>query len=149
MTIAPILVPVGIVTCMTAIIAEPGDRLMVINGVCIGVDTSQAKQQLALPAPKRRGKSKTKVKIPRKKRKVGSHASHAQVDARVARVTKALSITPMNLGELMRATKIPSSQLKTALVRLDKEGKLTPPEKTGIGNARTYQLRANQLQESP
>jgi hypothetical protein len=50
------MVPVPLIDVAVPIIAEPGDRLLVINGVCIGVDTSRAvaapkDELLAIPAP--------------------------------------------------------------------------------------------------
>lgn len=44
-----LLVEVTLVPVVTAVIAEPGDNLMVLNGVCVGVST--AKQGRALPPP--------------------------------------------------------------------------------------------------
>lgn len=142
-----VLVPVTIIQCIVPIVAEPGDRLMLLNGVCIGVDTSQHQQRgalvRALPAPpaKRKYTKHVKHNKPKKtKRAKRVVQTSAEVEARAARVVKALSITPMTLGELGRATKITSGPLKVALASLDRQGRLAPPEKTGTGNARSYQL---------
>jgi len=41
LTTKKMLIEVELVPVMTSIIAEPGDKLMMLNGICIGVDTSR------------------------------------------------------------------------------------------------------------
>lgn len=51
MTSKKMLVEVELVPVVTSIIAEPGDKLMMLNGLCIGVDTSREGKTPPMPHP--------------------------------------------------------------------------------------------------
>ena len=59
MTSKKLLIEVELVPVVVSIIAEPGDKLMMLNGLCIGVDTSREVapiERRALPPPTPVGK---------------------------------------------------------------------------------------------
>lgn len=133
------------VTCLAPVIAEPGDRLIVLNGFCIGVDTGGSRQEAHHPAPlplKLLPSPKPKLKS---KPRGGDHRSATIttiVQERKNVVIKVLAERgPLRAAALCKAANIRKSELTVAVNHLDAEHLLVIPQVRGTGHKRLYQLR--------
>jgi len=134
---------------MTAIIAEPGDHLMVLNGICIGVHTGTIHQppvkakapRTAEPMAPRRAKHKNKRKGRKTTRPFIERADPATMATRLAKFAALITEKPRTTGELLQLMGLKNrSQVMTIANHLDREGKLAKPRKNGTGHRRVYEL---------
>jgi len=140
-----VLVPVDLVPCVVSVIAEPGDRLMILNGVCVGVDTSSSQPPAALPAPSadpavlttpRKRKRATQAKPPSR-----IHRSLAQIENDINRISEFLTNRgPSQLRFIIKHLDSTKSHVRNALTIMQRRGLLATPSQRGSGYYIAYSL---------
>jgi len=132
---------------MTAIIAEPGDHLMVLNGICIGVHTGTIHQPPAKAKAPRAAKPmapRTKRKNKHKGRRKQPPIERADTFTMATRMSKFLALVserPRTTPEMQKALGLRSrGQVQSIVQHLDHQGKLAPAENKGPGYYRVYKL---------